>query len=179
MSPKLIGITGKAGCGKDTVANMLRQRGYETYAFAKPLKAALAAIGFPEPESRLDKEAKYPEKDYSYRRLMQVFGTDFVRKVLGEQFWVELAEKNVDLAVPTVITDVRFENEADFIRKNGGVVWHVIRESTLTGVAAQHPSEKGVVFIPLQDIAIDNRGSLIDLESVVMAALDTSAKLVK
>ena len=32
MTPKLIGITGKAGCGKDTVANMLKERGYEVAA---------------------------------------------------------------------------------------------------------------------------------------------------
>ena len=55
------------------------------------------------------------------RRLLQEHGTAS-RQVLGDTIWVDIVSRKIDAANPNrvVITDVRFPNELDFIRKNGG-----------------------------------------------------------
>ena len=54
---KVIGLHGKAGSGKDTVADYLvANHGFEKISFATTLKAMLAAGGFTEPANRDDKE---------------------------------------------------------------------------------------------------------------------------
>lgn len=63
-----------------------------------------------------------------------------------------------------IIKDVRFENEADFIRSHNGNIWHVKRDNTVR--VLNHSSENGIE-IKQGDIIIDNNGSLMELESTV------------
>lgn len=63
-----------------------------------------------------------------------------------------------------IIKDVRFENEADFIRSHNGTIWHVKRDNAVK--VLNHSSEKGIE-IKNGDIVIDNNGSLDDLKLVV------------
>jgi len=59
-----------------------------------------------------------------------------------------------------VVSDVRFDNEADWVRSIGGLVIHIIRGSA-PDVAA-HSSEQGVTMRP-GDGTIVNDGTLQDL----------------
>ncbi|HHK4489846.1 TPA: deoxynucleotide monophosphate kinase, partial [Pseudomonas aeruginosa] len=75
-----------------------------------------------------------------------------------------------------VISDVRFDNEADWIRAKGGVVVHLRRQGAAD--VAAHSSESGITP-GARDLFISNDGSLNDLYQTldeVMALLHLRAK---
>lgn len=63
-----------------------------------------------------------------------------------------------------IIKDIRFENEAAFIRKQNGQLWHVVRDNAEKVNA--HSSELGITFNG-KDIVIDNNGTLEQLTIAV------------
>lgn len=168
---RIIGLTGPAGCGKDTVAWQLSSE-FTRYAFAGPLKEALAVLGIFEPTSRAAKEEPLPGRNYSFRTAAQTLGTDWARN-LDPDFWLDLARRKTENLNRVVYTDVRFENEATWVRNRGGVIWHITgRRIPLIGEAANHKSETPVAFVD-GDLVIDNSGSLDELASKVNKALLT------
>lgn len=175
MSTKLIGLTGRARSGKDTVGTILRDQTYtKTISFAEPIRNALRGMmGLTDEHfhGKL-KEVPLPWLGKSPRQLMQTLGTEWGRQIVHDSLWLMLAEQSVDELRAynwnVAITDVRFENEADLIRRKGGRVWHVRRD----GIAAvsAHASEAGVAYQPeFGDVLIDNNGSIEDLERQVLA----------
>jgi len=160
-------LTGKAGSGKDTAANLL---GYETYAFAKPLKAALAVMGFPEPP-RDKKEQQISGFKFSWRKAAQLLGTEWGRQ-LQTDLWLTMAEvhRKQSRAACLVITDVRFHNEADWIRDHG-VLLHVRgRNYEMNPGEAQHASELELPVVA-GDIIIDNSKDILHLRDQIGAFL--------
>lgn len=126
---KLIGLTGQAGSGKDHTYGVIRDLfpdlAVERLAFADNLKAdiekALGALPFDFPALR--------EKPYTptVRSLLQWWGTD-LRRSQDEDYWINLASKVLDettYADIVCITDVRFTNEAAWVRERGGIVVEV------------------------------------------------------
>lgn len=171
----LIGITGKAGAGKDTVADILVGKlDYIHLSFAGPLKEALSVLGIGEPTRAL-KETNLPGKPYSYRLAAQTLGTEWARS-LDTNFWVGLAldrvkEWNSRGRENIVFSDVRFDSEAEMIRANGGKVILV------TGRAYEvanpgHASEAGISSV-LIDAAVDNTGTLCDLNEQVLDLINS------
>ncbi|EBV3304167.1 deoxynucleotide monophosphate kinase [Salmonella enterica subsp. enterica serovar Enteritidis] len=63
-----------------------------------------------------------------------------------------------------VIKDIRFENEADFIRSRGGKIWHIKRHKRIT--VNSHTSEAGIIT-QRADYTINNNGTLRELEQAV------------
>ena len=184
--PRLIGLSGWATAGKDSVADVLtRLYGYERVSFADNLKAFVrevdpvvhpTVLGDEYPidgieglrashlvTSRGDTEAK---KNREYRRLLQAVGTK-AREFFGEDVWVNAAFRTLEDG-QYVISDCRFKNEAKAIQDRGGLVLRVMRP----GVEAvnDHISEHD-----LDDWAFDgyvmNDGSLLDLEGEVQRVL--------
>lgn len=155
----LIGLTGPAGVGKDTVAAVLKSMGWYQYAFAKPMKEMLAVVGLHEPPTREAKEAELPGLGFSYRKAAQRLGTEWARE-LHQDFWLMVAEKQIAFYPKVVISDVRFENEAAWLRNMGGTIVHIIgRRTTVQGEEALHVSENGIMQRP-QDKILENSGSL-------------------
>lgn len=148
---KLIGLTGKARSGKDTLARMMiTNLGYSRLAFADPMKkAAAAAFGTLIGDFHDDviKNEIEPEWNISRRRMMQATGQIF-KTEFGEDFWVRRLMRTYDIMKHTdniVITDVRFDAEAKAIIQNGGRIVEIIRENSgLQGDEAQHISESGI-----------------------------------
>lgn len=66
-----------------------------------------------------------------------------------------------------VIKDIRYENEAAFLRSHNGVIWHIIRNNTQK--VQPHSSENGVKPLP-EDILIENNGTLEDLRKKIELA---------
>jgi hypothetical protein len=64
-----------------------------------------------------------------------------------------------------VITDVRFENECEYVKKSGGSMWRVIRDIT-TSNTDQHSSELTIDAL-ICDNFIDNNGTIGELNSKV------------
>jgi hypothetical protein len=174
---KIIGLTGKAGSGKDSVADVLTGTfGFTRESFASDLKQAVLDLD-PYVTADLERlseivnlvgmdEAKrtYPE----VRRLLQVFGTEVIR-ARDEDFWVNSLQGRVmqSNARHFVITDVRFDNEAAWIRRSHGRVYEILRPGHEdAGAANGHASESGL-DPSLVDDQILNDGTLEDLQLMV------------
>lgn len=147
--PEIIGITGAAGCGKDTLAMMIGEEfGHKICSVAAPIKEGLNAMFGWKPaqwENRLWKETPIAALGASPRVLAQTLGTDWGRTVAGPGLWINaLLSRHFDgkPGARVVIPDVRFDNEAEKIIERGGVVVHLHRPG-LKSVAA-HASENGV-----------------------------------
>ena len=159
--PVVIGLMGYARSGKDTVAEFLAHHGYERRAFADGVRS-LAYLTDPSIAYLVDKRGWEGAKSSpSVRGTLQNLGVA-CREVFGEDVWVDLALR--DLPRLTVVTDVRFPNEAAAIRAKGGVLWRVIRSGT--GPVNDHISETALDDTK-PDVLIRNNGSLADLKAEV------------
>ncbi len=145
--PPVIALTGLAGSGKSTASKYLVEKhGYQLVKFAGPLKDMLRAIGLSEGHI----EGAHKETDLAMlsgrtpRYAMQTLGTEWGRKCMGEDFWTNLWRSRVDGALAfggrVVVDDCRFSNEAEEVRKLGGVVWKIVGRG---GIAGEHESEAG------------------------------------
>lgn len=182
MLPRLIGITGKAGAGKDTLADHLVHRYRATkYSLALPLKLMLnTAFGWSIEQwnDREWKERVIPWLGKSPRQLAQTLGTEWGREQAHENLWVLLAEQryieHIDMSAsfggvePFVIPDVRFTNEAEMIRSQNGVVIQLHRPGAASIVA--HKSEDGLPD-DLVDITLINDGTIEGMLQEAIACL--------
>ena len=114
----------------------------------------------------------YPINSWSIRTFMQRLGTDFVCNKCDELFWVRLAIKNyADNLNPEVeyfiIPDVRQDWEIDSIRKLGGVIVHVKRDSINKNVSIDNHSTERVLPIKSGDIIINNNSSLEEFYNTI------------
>lgn len=171
--PPLIGIAGRARSGKDTVANFLIAAigGYR-YSFADPIRSMLAPLGVDmnDPYWQDRKEEIIPALGVSPRRMMQTLGTEWGRELINPHLWLILANHRLLRDGPgMVIPDVRFENEAEWIRRYGGRIIHVYRTDGREVEA--HASEAGVKRLP-EDIQLFNTGTLEELQILVRSLFD-------
>jgi hypothetical protein len=177
-APHLIGLSGYATSGKDSVAEVLtRLYGYQRVAFADKLKEFVREINpyvaFPTSDKIRatelvdalgDAEAKKHEE---YRRVLQAVGTK-ARAFFGEDVWVDAAFVGLEPEHHYVFSDVRFKNEARVLQEEGGIVLRVQRPGV--GPANDHISEHDLDDWPF-DGYIVNDGSLLDLEGEVQRVL--------
>jgi len=144
--------------GKDTIANHLCSKyGYRRVAFADPIKE-ICAILFGFSHEQLHGSLKeVPDPNWfgvTPRRVLQFVGTDMFRahmKTLNEgfkdEFWLLCAERAItkilkaDPNAKIVISDVRFENECEMIRRLGGVIIRVSRPD-INKLTDLHESER-------------------------------------
>lgn len=166
-SPRIIALSGPAGSGKSTAAAYLQQRGYTLVKFAGPLKAMCRAIGLG--DEHIEGSLKERPLDWlqgkSPREFMQMLGTEFGRDCIGLHFWVGLWERAaldvLDDGGRVVCDDCRFANEADAVRKLGGVV---VRLAGRGRLAEGHASES---MDWEADAVLVNTGSQKDLRDAV------------
>ena len=161
---QVIGIAGKARTGKDTVAEfIISANGGYRYSFADPLRAMLVPLGIDmnDPYWRARKELPIPAIGVSPRRLMQTLGTEWGREMVHPDIWVSLARQRLlDRGPGMIIPDVRFDNEAKWVRKVGGLIIHLERPGVEE--VEQHSSEDGV-SVEMSDLTIKNDGTLDQL----------------
>lgn len=170
---KLIGITGRLGHGKDTVADMLQKgHGYQQVAFADTLKTILSIIACEPVENFYDRELKEkfsPALGMTRREAMQKMGTEVCRTMFGPLIWTDnlITRWLQSGQQPTVVSDVRFDEEAQAIIANGGVILRVVRPGFDDGEVT-HASEAGV-DPGLVKYEIRNESTLQDLSLMVNA----------
>ena len=168
----IIGLAGFAQSGKDTLAKILiEEHGFTKIAFADTIRIALYTLN---PivddqgrrlQSLVDEEGWERAKlTPEVRRLLQVFGTEVGRSLLGDQVWVELAMKKLASSGNFVFTDVRFISEADAIRERKGFIWRINRD----GVEPMnnHSSETELLEY-FYDAVVDNNRSIEELRNEV------------
>lgn len=170
---KIVGLTGWqgkiAGVGKDTAAAYLvdyHRTEFRSIAFADPIRAAMKVI-FGWDDSMFTQAKKNlvdPEFGISPRKAMQTLGTEWGRELINSDLWLILAGKRAEGILAgdfnVLITDTRFENEAQWIRKNGGMIIHLDRN---VEKVESHVSEQGIKFVDGIDIKIDNNETLGNL----------------
>lgn len=180
--PKLVGVTGRAQHGKNTVGHILDEhKGFRPVAFADALRDAMEKLNpiIDEGTTYLGAlhefgyegaKQRYPE----IRRLLQVFGTEVVRDLFGANAWVDALDKTIfddeDDLEQFVITDVRFPNEAEYVMRNNGIIIKVVRPNFDNGVEATHASEALVETLPY-DYRVLNTGTIRDLTVAVLTVM--------
>jgi len=170
---ELIGISGYAGSGKDTVADYyIENSRFARYSLADPIKkAASEMFGVPLAHfsDRELKEVVIPFWGFSPRYMAQIIGTECGRNLFRQDIWIKRAEVEYNKyrdnfnAGGMVIPDIRFENEAVWIQKMGGTLIHITRPDYDGDVGtAGHASEAGYSD-NLKDYTVINDGTIEDL----------------
>ena len=138
----IIGLCGFAGSGKGTLADILvENHDFHKISFATKLKDVASVMfgwnrdlleGITD-ESRAWREevdeywSNELEQEVTPRIMLQLFGTDCVRKNLHNNIWVSIVKKTLidNPDVNWIIPDVRFPNEVDVIQQelNSSVWW--------------------------------------------------------
>lgn len=191
----VIGLTGKMGAGKDTVADYLvKSYGFTKVGFADALYTAVARIF----DITREQAERFKEEGYecywakpsdwpkvttthpvSMRQLLQRFGTDVGRDLFALNLWATLLERRIT-AFPEkdyVIKDVRFDNEAKMItfldQEDGTIIPHAIWKIVRPGYDGDsHKSEAGIDESYL-DISLINNDTL----NVLYADIDEIMKV--
>jgi hypothetical protein len=173
----IIGLTGYAQSGKDTVAKVLINNfGFERVAFADPIRKLLYEMnptvkdGGYRLQAVIDgygwdvAKTAFPE----VRRLLQDLGVG-ARKVFGEDFWVKQALGHHKPWDKVVVTDVRFTNEADYLKSfPEAQLWRIKRMGV--GAVNGHVSERDMDGYQVDQIFANN-GNIGDLEALIKARM--------
>lgn len=162
----IIGLSGYAQTGKDTIANhLINKYGFTRVAFADPIREAVYKLnpniniadmrGVPLATAvdRLGWEMVKVESSDA-RWLLQRMGTEVGREIFGENFWVDQAMKKALEHENVVITDVRYPNELQAILEHSGTVWRVIKGDT--GAVNRHASETALDDYDFEYIIFNN-----------------------
>ena len=174
----IIGVSGYARSGKDTIAEVLTMNyGFKRLAFADNIRKAVKVL---DPILENGKRVNEMVKEFGWevtkaqpemRRLLQVFGTEVGREMFGENFWVDQVFRQIeaeDRDSNFIITDVRYPNEADLVRKKGGQIWRVSR-SVIKPING-HSSEFAMDNYDF-DRVITNDSDIKDLESHIFSIM--------
>lgn len=173
MTPStLIGLHGFPRSGKDTAALALINDGFQRIALADPLRDGLLGVD-PVIVNKFDwsdaRRLSALVRDFGWetlkaddrfkdevRRLSQNYGTEGGREIHGTSCWLDAAERRI-CSPKVVVTDVRFPNEAGWIRQNGGLLVKVVRPGV--GAVNTHASETPIEC----DAIIENDSTIEDL----------------
>ena len=138
----IVGITGKKGAGKDTAADIISKKyRLKHLAFADPIREVGKVLGFTDHEMCVDKEAYNEIWRVSWRMFAQQFGTDFMREKMYRLGWIKLMNAKIEKYKNVVISDVRFDNEAEEIKEKGGKILRIL---SFDESDDKHSSEKGI-----------------------------------
>jgi len=159
---QLIGLSGKKRTGKNTIAAMINHyaatQTVRELSFATELKKDVARM--------LGVELDDIETNKSlYRGMLQAVGC-YRRDSFGADYWIKKVEQALSLFNENIIiiTDVRFLNEAEWIKSKGG---KLIRVSRVTGLKDEHESEVALDDYKEWDSVILNTGTLEHLAADV------------
>lgn len=202
----VIGLTGLAGAGKDTVADLLRTHcGARTLAFADALRTEIADAfcleelfltrratkELPLPALALNnctdrafvdrmvvhhmqtgKPINNPNAPRSPRQIMQWWGTEY-RRAQNDAYWVSHAHQHMQWlsksqhADLVVLSDVRFVNEANLVRRWGGQIWQIKRPGLGLAHGAHASEVTGDHYAP--DAVIVNAHDIRHLQAQVLS----------
>jgi hypothetical protein len=168
----IFGFSGKMGTGKNYICEnlflpMLKQiynQEAVQMAFADQIKVNVMV------KYNISKFEVFDDKNYKIRQLLQQEGTSEGRNLKGENIWINYLDNWMNVhksrgVYNFLITDVRFKNEADFIKSRGGRIIRVdapdrnldrIKKEKLTPEIYQHISETDLDTYSKFDLVVDN-----------------------
>lgn len=124
----LIGIVGKMGSGKDYICNNMiipilkkHNQTFLQMAFADQIKVNVMT------KHNIPFQNVYINKTIETRSLLQKEGTENGRDLLDKNIWINYLNNWVNIFKfrgidNFIITDVRFQNEIDYIKENKGLL---------------------------------------------------------
>lgn len=180
----IIGLTGYKGSGKDTIADYLvNEQGFIKIAFADFIRNALKEL-FDWDDENFSQEKKEIQDSYwgvTPRKMCQEIGTEFLRihckdfisqdfKLPNDEdykatFHIKRINKEiikllgVNSKVKIVFSDIRFQDELDYIKKIGGKVLKVVRNNSNKNEYSNHISEKNIEGLNNIDYEVSNNES--------------------
>lgn len=176
----IIGLTGYANSGKDTVGKSIALRyGFKRVAFCDKLKELALKIdpifengvhgGFLSGIVAIHGWEAAKEMFPEIRVYLQVLGTDACRAVLGEDVWVRAAHDTMLAAENAnvknfVFTDVRFQNEANYVKSWGGLIVKVERPGVVPSNGHRSDTEidtLGCDYLFKNDGTVDDVGKKV------------------
>ena len=178
----IIGISGKAGSGKDTAAKMLEvlyanpdisyedfaNKKYKNFAdiqivhFADSLKETtqvLFRIGEWETNTQEGKKTTINWIGKTVRELLQGIGQG-LRDAIDPNLWVKILFANTEGWTNYIIADVRYPNEIKAIKERNGILLRIDRKGAGAG---NHSSEIALDDYKEWNVHIENNGSIEDL----------------
>lgn len=182
---KLIGIHGHPAVGKDTVSNYI----WKTYqkvsgeSFANALKNACSEAFGIDRDDFDDQDTKNVIDPYwgvSPRMIAQFVGTEMFREILwklipgaSNDFWIRRLEGKLTCSLElyeglyepgecVIISDVRFQNEYDWVVNNNGIIIHITRPGHTGAVGIPNHASESVLNFHNQEATyhVDNNGTL-------------------
>lgn len=177
----IIGISGYSGSGKDLVGTIIQEislNKWHVKKWAGKLKTMASILTGIPVEKFEDQEFKKtemgPEWDCQFytegsgwqrrpmlvRDFLQKLGTDAIRNGLHENTWVNATLADYASDANWIITDTRFPNEAEAIKKAGGIVVRINRPGIQP--INPHPSETSLDDWNF-DAVINNDGDVADI----------------
>lgn len=173
--PLLIGLVGPQASGKDTVAGFLADyHQFDWYRFADPLYVMLGEMlgmdaGELEDLKRADTPVEWAGPKATFRHLAQSLGTEWGRKMVHPDIWVRYFHHwQRDARDNQVLSDVRMQNEAAYIKEQGGTLVGIERPGAAW--KNDHASEFGHLI--RTDIIIHNDKDLPALRDTVAGLVD-------
>jgi hypothetical protein len=172
----ILGLAGKKGSGKDTLADFLVQEyDFEKMAAAAPLKQSAAALfGIPaehfeqtknDPNATVTMRYEYSDRSFyvklTHREYLQRYGTEAHRDIpdFGTEVWTDMLNRKFrDPEGRYVVTDSRFTNECLNLQARGGRIVYIDRPAADSEDAHISEAEPDVEMYRIQ-----NDGSLADL----------------
>jgi hypothetical protein len=125
----IIGISGKLGSGKSFIAKQIISRlseyNFKEKSFADNLKkivSILTGIDIKKITTREIKQKYLHEWDMTVGEMFQKLGTDCIRNHLNNNAWIISTFSKYTEEQNWIISDVRFINEADYVKKLGGIL---------------------------------------------------------
>jgi hypothetical protein len=175
----IIGLSGKRGSGKDTVATFIQdgEKFWKIKKFASKLKSIAALLTGLSENDMYSQEGKaifLPDWGMTVGEFQQKLGTEAIRNGLHSQAWVLALLADYNSEEDWLITDCRFPNEAEAIKAQGGVVIRV--EGNPAGIQGDgtrddsHPSETALDDYQF-DYTIQNNSTLDQLEYNVLVLM--------
>lgn len=140
----IVGISGVARSGKDTLANgfvkILKEIGVksERLALADELKSECRS--FIKKTLNIDVLNMTDDEKKIVRPFLVFWGTHMRRKA-DENCWIKSLEKRRKPDTLTIVSDIRYQNEADWIKESGGFLIHIARLNE-NGELIQPPNEE-------------------------------------
>ena len=185
---RLIGLVGLAGCGKDTLASQIEPDGWTRIAFADALKDMCVEYLGLSKDDAYTQEGKMRFNEFwgmTNREILQKVGTEAFRNGFHKDTWVKIAELKVKRLLSegkkVVVTDCRFDNEAEMIIRLGGVVVQIVRselKSVLSKEEQSHASERGV-DVKYVGFAVANDGTIEEIRDNFYKGMADYLKLIR